>query len=609
MNVRFFAGTKADYLSLPTPRNPLGLYFCEDTKELFWADRLLTDGIRVVPTFADLPKRAEAAAEGVVYYVTETRNGYVLSPDRSEWLQTIYAPATDAYKVPETEVYNTVTTVGAVRDIEAKIYKTIDERIANIEIGTTGPGVKAIYFAGRKLDAHDDGTYHIDRLCALDALGFKIPEGQEDAEIELVTKEYVDKLLAKIPGSDIDLSDYVKQEDLVDFATKEFVQTKIAEAELADQDVDLSAYYTKSETEAAIKSAVDAIEIPEVPTKVSELENDAKYVTEEYVDNAISAIEIPTIIHLTSLFESANAVVEDITLLRVLNLLQQNKEVALYINGVPLKIFVGGDNNHNISLTPVDYTIGGNYVDVDSDGNTDLASASFKQVSYSYYFDGTTWRYASRNPLDSILFDNLPTKHYVDNAIAKIPETDLSNYYNKTETENLIAEAVESVEHPTVDLEGYATEEWVNEQGFLKEHQDLSDYAKKSDLPSVEGLASESYVDEKIAEINIPDTSTFVTNEQFTSIQQQVENIQNTYITEEHLEQKNYVTEQFVTNNYVTNETIEANYSTTEEIAQTYVSNNDVNEIVTNQVTEVINQKIEDGNLVVNADAINYDTW
>ena len=325
----------------------------------------------MVPTFADLPKRAEAAAEGVVYYVTETRNGYVLSPDRSEWLQTIYAPATDAYKVPETEVYNTVTTVGAVRDIEAKIYKTIDERIANIEIGTTGPGVKAIYFAGRKLDAHDDGTYHIDRLCALDALGFKIPEGQEDAEIELVTKEYVDKLLAKIPGSDIDLSDYVKQEDLVDFATKEFVQTKIAEAELADQDVDLSAYYTKSETEAAIKSAVDAIEIPEVPTKVSELENDAKYVTEEYVDNAISAIEIPTIIHLTSLFESANAVVEDITLLRVLNLLQQNKEVALYINGVPLKIFVGGDNNHNISLTPVDYTIGGNYVDVDSDGNTD----------------------------------------------------------------------------------------------------------------------------------------------------------------------------------------------------------------------------------------------
>ena len=34
MNVRFFGGTKAEYLSLKAPRNPLGLYFCEDTQEL-----------------------------------------------------------------------------------------------------------------------------------------------------------------------------------------------------------------------------------------------------------------------------------------------------------------------------------------------------------------------------------------------------------------------------------------------------------------------------------------------------------------------------------------------------------------------------------------------
>ncbi len=214
MNVRFFGGTRKQYDSLPTPRNPLGLYFCEDTRELFWGDRLLTDGIRVVSTFADLPTRADAVADGVVYYVTETRNGYVLSPDRSEWLQTIYAPATDAYKVPESEIYNTVTTVGAVRDIEAKIYKTIDERIANIEIGTSGTGVKAIYFAGRQLDAHDDGTYHIDRLCALNALGFKLPDGHEDTEIELVTKEYVDDLLAKIPGAGIDITKYYTKDEI-----------------------------------------------------------------------------------------------------------------------------------------------------------------------------------------------------------------------------------------------------------------------------------------------------------------------------------------------------------------------------------------------------------
>ncbi len=51
----------------------------------------------------------------------------MVSPDRTEWLQTIYAPVTDAYSIPEEEMYTTVTTVGAVRDIEAKIYKRIEE--------------------------------------------------------------------------------------------------------------------------------------------------------------------------------------------------------------------------------------------------------------------------------------------------------------------------------------------------------------------------------------------------------------------------------------------------------------------------------------------------
>lgn len=541
MNVRFFAGTKAEYLSLPTPRNPLGLYFCEDTNELFWADRLLTDGIRVVQTFEDLPTRADAVADGVVYYVTETRNGYVLSPDRSEWLQTIYAPATNAYEVPESEIYNTVTTVGAVRDIEAKIYKTIDERIANIEIGTSSNGVKAIYFAGRKLDAHDDGTYHIDRLCALQALGFKLPEDQENTEIELVTKEYVDELIANIPDADLDLSDYVKHEDIVDLATKEFVQAKIAEAKLADKDIDLSAYYTKSETEVAIKTAVDAIKIPDV--------------------------------------------------------------------------------------------------------------------------------------------SGLATKEELQ-------------------------EAIDNITHPDVNLDGYATERWVNEQGFLKEHQDLSEYAKKSDIPEAElfivdfntpdyaaavnaynsgklliltnaapdinsyavmNYVSDNYVSftkflmsrsgtygsfntyylhadntwelakevklnkveavadaGKINGITIGKetyTLDYATTETVNKLNQSIQNIENTYVTNETLE-NNYVSNEYIQQqSYVTNKYITDNYTTTEQLEATYVTNNDVTELVTNEVntvvteqietkiTEVIQEKVEAGEFAIKADAINYDTW
>ena len=182
MNVRFFAGTRAQYDALAKPRNPQALYFCADTNELFWGDRLLTDGMRVVPTYEDLPAPVNAA-DGVVYYVTETRNGYVVPHGGTEWLQTIYAPLRKGESVIPGEEDNTVTTVGAVNDIVEQIYKDIDERFANIEIGETTSGVQAISFAGVKLE-EVDGVFTIDRRCAREALGLIVPEGMEDKAVE-----------------------------------------------------------------------------------------------------------------------------------------------------------------------------------------------------------------------------------------------------------------------------------------------------------------------------------------------------------------------------------------------------------------------------------------
>ena len=134
--VRFYSGTKQQYLNLNT-YNPLALYFCTDTGELYRGDQCISDGIRVVPTRADLPELS-CAADGIVYFIHDSRNGYMLSPDRTEWLQTIYAPAMDAYEVPESEIYKTVTTVGAVRDIEAKIYQRIEE------VASSGGGLSSL---------------------------------------------------------------------------------------------------------------------------------------------------------------------------------------------------------------------------------------------------------------------------------------------------------------------------------------------------------------------------------------------------------------------------------------------------------------------------------
>lgn len=62
-----------------------------------------------------------------------------------------------------------------------------------------------------------------------------------------------------------EITDYTAP-DFTGYATEDFVTQKIAEAELADKEVDLSDYALKSE-------------IPTVPTKVSEFENDAGYLT------------------------------------------------------------------------------------------------------------------------------------------------------------------------------------------------------------------------------------------------------------------------------------------------------------------------------------------
>ena len=175
-NVRFIQTTKEKYLARTT-YDESALYFCIDTNEIFKGQSVYTDGIRVVPTHVDLPE-CSAAADGVVYYVHDTRNGYTLSPDRTEWLQTIYAPVKDATTIPESEIYNTVTTVGAVRDIEKAIYSYVDQEIADVE---TSDGVDSISFAGVEM-SEVDGVFTIDKTSAREALGISVPDG-EDAVI------------------------------------------------------------------------------------------------------------------------------------------------------------------------------------------------------------------------------------------------------------------------------------------------------------------------------------------------------------------------------------------------------------------------------------------
>ncbi len=132
-------------------------------------------------------------------------------------------------------------------------------------------------------------------------------------------------------------------------------------------------------------------------------------------------------------------------------------------------------------------------------------------------------------------------------------KADLTNYYNKQEVDSLI----NSID---VDFTGYATEDWV--KAAIK-NIDLSGYAEKAllanvatsgsyedlankpqlfdgdynslknqpTIPSIEGLATEDYVDEAIANIKSPETdlSNYYNKEEVETLVENIEHPKQTY--------------------------------------------------------------------------------
>ena len=116
----------------------------------------------------------------------------------------------------------------------------------------------------------------------------------------------------------------------------------------------------------------------------------------------------------------------------------------------------------------------------------------------------------------------------------------LANYARKSDIPD-VSNFVTRDEIP-VSTDGFATKDWVDEQGFLKSHQSLSAYAKKSDIPdvsefitrddipSVDGLASKDWVMDQgfltqhqslskyAKKSELPDVSQFVTKDEIPSI-------------------------------------------------------------------------------------------
>lgn len=363
---------------------------------------------------------------------------------------------------------------------------------------------------------------------------------------EDITGAYYNKLEA----------DAAVKEKLTNYATHQYVDEAILSAGGAEG-VDLGRYYTKSETDVAISTAIAAI--PEVNLSPYALRAEIPdflidYTTKEYVDGEIAEIassvgnktdedEVLTLIDnnnnemfkdrshkfLTKTPTSYSAYqgtyssvyVEDDADPQVYLLRHRaaNKTAAINM----LKKGIIGITDAPISLTANDLSaIGITQAKTFSDDGTMKMGSLPLSLGYNYLFlrDSGTIFYCHQSYAKYIIrhfnrfwYDNTKSGLTSTDIPAAIDElktlvdaaggggnVDLSGYYTKTETDAQIENAVAAIPQP-----------------------DLSKYALKTDIPSTTGLATEKYVDDKIATIpsvdltdyakktDIPDTSGFTT--------------------------------------------------------------------------------------------------
>lgn len=171
-------------------------------------------------------------------------------------------------------------------------------------------------------------------------------------------------------------------------------------------------------------------------------------------------------------------------------------------------------------------------IDISQYATKDELSSAVSSIDLSGYalkgeipsLDG----YAKTTDIPSV--EGLATKTYVDENIAKVAtsgDIDLSNYvtkdtvYTKAQTDALIPSVPSKVSQLENDSnylssipEEYVTDTELNAKGYLTEHQDLSAYALKTEIPTVpslDGYATTEYVNNAVSNIPTTDLSNYYT--------------------------------------------------------------------------------------------------
>ena len=295
---------------------------------------------------------------------------------------------------------------------------------------------------------------------------------------------------------------------------------------LKNTEVDLTSYATKSE----------------LPTKVSQLQNDSRFITlEEVPETDLSAYakktDIPDVSgFITSIpseyvteselnakgYLTAEDLPESIDTSRFLTKVDNNDQYMWYAtttnanqviqNHVPIEktdskldVVVGGKtlNNNTIAVreglqirVPEAPTNAGHAA---SKAYVDKAIAAIPEVDLSSYAKKT------EIPDVSGFISEIPSEYVTDSELAAkgyLVEADLSEYAKKTEIPTVptkTSQLTNDSNFLTAIPSEYITETELDNKGYLTEHQSLSEYAKKSEIPDVSHFITsipEEYVTE-----------------------------------------------------------------------------------------------------------------
>lgn len=133
--VSYKQGTKAQYLGLVS-RDPYALYWCTDTKELFKGDDLYTDGLRIVSNKASLPS-FEVAAEGKVYFCSDTGSAFVLNTTRNDWIQVLAGVDGTTIRINESGLLEVIGGAGSDPGVAGQLAE-LAQRVTDLEAIVAG---------------------------------------------------------------------------------------------------------------------------------------------------------------------------------------------------------------------------------------------------------------------------------------------------------------------------------------------------------------------------------------------------------------------------------------------------------------------------------------